>query len=289
MRREGRGVRRNGNGVALSGCGRGFGFSRLTPHPSRLTAAAAAAAVLLALAPSAAAQPVFALMYKQQFGYTPSCNACHKDGGGTAVNAYGDAFKAAGKTLAAFKTIEKQDSDGDGFANGEEAVAKTNPGFKGSTPKAPGDWLDALSLIPKEVQARFPSVKTWLPKDALLTDADVARAAALGARLSKADDNTIYIPLADQRPSGTALIFAAEYQGKPFYLLLTTDRALNIASVEPMNTRQVPDAAKSAVYARFKGVAVDKLPAATGSDIDGVITAAVKKAGTLLYVRLKSA
>lgn len=238
---------------------------------------------------AAQAQPVFALMYKQQFGYSPSCNACHRDGGGTALNAYGEAFKGAGKSLAAFKSIAPQDSDGDGIANGDEAVAKANPGFKGSTPKASGDWLDALSLIPKEVQARFPGVKTWLPKDALLTDADVARAATLGASLSKADDNTIYIPLADQRPSGTALIFAAEYQGKPFYLLLTTDRALTVASVEAMNTRQVPEAAKSAVYARFKGVAVDKLPAASGSDLDAVITAAVKKAGTLLYVRLKNA
>jgi len=238
---------------------------------------------------AADAQPVFALMYKQQFGYAPSCNACHKDGGGTAVNAYGDAFKKAGASLAAFKAIDRQDADGDGVANGDEATAKANPGFKGSTPGAPGDWLDALSLIPKEVQARFPGVKTWLPKDALLTDADVARAAALGARLSKADDNTIYIPLADQRPAGTALIVAAEYQGKPFYLLLTTDRALNVASVEPMNIRRVPAAAKSAVYASFKGVAVDKLPTATGSDLDDVITAAVKKAGTLLYVRLKNA
>jgi hypothetical protein len=238
---------------------------------------------------AAQAQPVFALMYKQQFGYAPSCNACHKDGGGTAMNAYGDAFKSAGKSLAAFAAIARQDADGDGIANGDEAVAKANPGFKGSTPKAPGDWLDALSLIPKEVQARFPGVKTWLPKDALLTDADVARAQALGASLSKADDNTIYIPLADQRPSGTALIFAAEHRGKPFYLLLITDRQLNVTSVEPMNTRQVPEAAKSAVYASFKGLAVDKLPAARGSDLEAVITAAVKKAGTLLYVRLKSA
>lgn len=271
-------MRRNDNSRARRD--RSRGFSRLT---------AAAAALLLALAPSAAAQPVFALMYKQQFGYTPSCHACHKDGGGTAVNAYGEAFKSAGKGLAAFRAIDRLDADGDGIANGDEAAARANPGFKGSTPTAPGDWLDGLSLIPKQVQARFPGVKTWRPLDALLTDADVARASALGTRLSKADDNTIYIPLVDQRPAGTALIVAAEYQGKPFYLLLSTDRALVVTSVEPMNTRQLPAAAKSAVYATFKGVAVDRLPAATGSDLDAVITAAVKKAGTLLFVRLKSA
>lgn len=273
-------MRRNGNGSARFDGGHGF---------SRLTAVGLLLMLALPIAPPASAQPVFALMYKQQFGYAPSCNACHKDGGGTAVNAYGDAFKKAGASLAAFKTIEAQDADGDGVANGTEATAKANPGFKGSTPNAPGDWLDALSLIPGLVQARFPGVKTWLPKDALLTDADIVRAKALGASLGESDDNTIYIPLVDQRPVGTALIVAADYQGKPFYLLLTTDRQLTVTSVEPMNTRQVPEAAKSVVYARFKGLAVDKLPTAAGSDLDAVITAAVKKAGTLLHVRLKNA
>ena len=56
-----------------------------------------------------------------------------------------------------------------------------------------------------------------------------------------------------------------------------------------MNTVHVAAAAKSKVYERFKGVAVDKLPAATGSDLDAAITTAVKNAGTLLYVRLKGA
>lgn len=281
-------MRRNDNSGAQSDGRRGF--SRLPPRTFRLTAAAEALLLATVFASTAAhAQPVFALMYKQQFGYAPSCNACHKDGGGSALNAYGESFKKAGETLAAFKAIETLDADGDGFANAVEATAKANPGAKASTPKAPGDWLDLASLIPREVQNRFPGVKTWLPKDALLTDADVARAATLGAKLGKADDNTIYIPLVEQRPAGTALIFAAEFRGKPFYLLLTTDRQLNVAAVAPMNTRQVPAAARSAVYAKFNGLAVDKLPAASGDDLDAVITAAVKKAGTLLYVRLKGA
>ena len=51
----------------------------------------------------------------------------------------------------------------------------------------------------------------------------------------------------------------------------------------------MPAAAQSKVYGKFNGIAVDQLPAATGSDLDAAITAAVKKAGTLLYVRLKNA
>lgn len=240
-------------------------------------------------APSAHAEPAFARLYKQQYGYPPSCNACHKDGGGTPRNDYGDQFKKAGENLAAFDKIAAMDGDGDGFSNSAEATAKSNPGSKNSTPQNKGDWLDTASLIPREVQALFPGVRAYLPKDALLTEADIARAKALGAELGKQDENTIYIPLQDQRPAGTALIFPAEYDKKTFFLLLATDRQLKVTTVQPMNTAHVPEAAKSAVYASFKGLSLDQLPAAKGEGIDAAITAAVKKAGTLMFVRLKNA
>ena len=250
---------------------------------------ACVAATLLMVSAKAAAEPTFARYYKQQYGYAPSCNACHTDGGGSTLDPFGKQFKDAGKNLAAFDKIAKLDSDGDGFANAVEAQAKSNPGNKSSTPKVPGDWLDTASLIPREVQAQFPGIRAYLPKDAVLTDADIARAKTLGATLSKADENTIYIPLQDQRPAGTAIIFAANYQGKDFFLMLATDRQLKVIAVKAMNTQRMPAAAKSTVYASFTGVAVDKLPAAKGNDLDAAITAAVKKAGTLLFVRLKSA
>lgn len=248
---------------------------------------AMSAALLIAL--PAQAEPTFARLYKQQYGYMPSCNACHKDGGGSPLDPFGQQFKDAGKNLAAFDKIAKLDADGDGFPNGVEAQAKSNPGNKSSTPKAPGDWLDTASLIPREVQAQFPGIRAYLPKDAVLTDADIARAKTLGADLSKADENTIYIPLQDQRPAGTAIIFAAHYQGKDFFLLLATDRQLKVTAVRTMNTQHVPDAAKSKVFASFNGLSLDQLPAAKGNTLDDAITAAVKKAGTLMFVRLKSA
>lgn len=241
------------------------------------------------LATSAQAEPAFARLYKQQFGYAPSCNACHKDGGGTPVNAYGQQFKEAGMNLAAFAKIAAADSDGDGVTNADEAAAKANPGAAKSTPANKGDWLDITSLIPREVQAQFPGVREYLPRDAVLTAADIARAKTLGAELSKQDENTIYVPLADKKPAGTAIIFGAQHKGKDFFLLLTTDRQLNVTAVKPLNASKVPEAANSKIYDSFKGVAVDKLPAAQGASLDAAITAAVKKAGTLLYVRLKSA
>ena len=244
---------------------------------------------LLIVALPVQAEPAFARLYKQQYGYPPSCNACHKDGGGTPLNPFGQQFKDAGKNAGAFDKIAAKDADGDGSANADEAKAKANPGSKGSTPARPGDWLDTASLIPREVQALFPGVRSYLPRDAILTDADIARAKALGATLAKTDENTIYIPLQDQKPAGTAIIFPAQYQGKDFFLLLATDRTLSVTAVQPLNTNHVPEAAKSKVYASFKGVAVDKLPAAQGDSLDAAITGAVKKAGTLLYVRLKNA
>lgn len=238
---------------------------------------------------AAYAEPGFARLYQQQYGYAPSCHACHRDGGGTPVNAYGQQFKDAGKSLAAFARIASQDADGDGAANETETRARANPGQKGSTPASPGSWLDTASLIPREVQAAFPGVRSYLPRDVLLTDADIARAKSLGAELSKADENTIYIPVENQKPVGTAIIFPARHQGKDFFLLLATDRQLNVTKVEPLPASKVPEASASKVYASFKGVAVDQLPAGQGDTLDAAITRAVKKAGTLLYVRLKNA
>lgn len=235
------------------------------------------------------AEPGFARLYQQQFGYAPSCHACHQDGGGTPLNAYGQQFKEAGKGLAAFGRIASADADGDGAANQAEGRAKANPGQRRSTPAQPGDWLETASLIPREVQARFPGVRSYLPKDALLTEADLARARALGAQLSQADENTIYIPVENQKPVGTALIFPATYRGKTFFLLLATDRKLVVTRVEPLHSDKVPEARGRPVYRSFEGLAVNELPTAQGDSLDAAITRAVKNAGTLLYVRLKNA
>src|SRR5262245_23077814 len=81
---------------------------------------------------AAHAEPGFARLYKQQYGYMPSCYACHKDGGGTPVNPFGQQFKDNGKSLAAFAKIGALDADGDGASNEAEAGAKANPGQKNS-------------------------------------------------------------------------------------------------------------------------------------------------------------
>ncbi|MGB0219769.1 MAG: hypothetical protein ACPGJF_10590 [Sinimarinibacterium flocculans] len=245
-------------------------------------------AIPLALASLPAnAEPGFARLYKQQYGYAPSCNACHKDGGGTPVNAYGQQFKDAGMTLAAFAALAALDADGDGIANEAESLARANPADAKSTPDAKGDWLDTASLIPREVQAAFPGVRAYLPRDAVLSPADIARAAAMGATLTREDENTIYVPLENQRPVGTALIFPVAHGDKTFFLLMTTDRQLRITGLAPLNTKHVPAAARTGLYADYSGLALDGLPAAQGEGLPADIARAVKNAGTLVYVRLK--
>ncbi len=235
------------------------------------------------------AKPTFARLYKQQFGYMPSCLSCHADGGGSPLNNYGKTFKDNGNNLAAFAKIAAMDSDGDGAANEAEAKAKSNPGSKNSTPGKAGNWLETSSLIPKEVQAAFPKNQTWQLKDAILTAADIETAKKMGATLSAADENTIYIPVENQYPAGTALIFPATFQGKAFYLLLTTDKQLKIQQVQVLDAREVPAAKSSKVYSTFTGQQAQSLPAKPGTGLDEIIHSAVKNAGVLLYVRLKGA
>ena len=227
-------------------------------------------AALAGLQPLAAiAEPTFARMYKSQYGYVPSCNACHKDGGGTPPNEYGQSFKDAKMVLASFGQIEAIDSDGDGFPNGDEARARANPGSAKSTPAAPGDWLDTSNLIPREVQEIFA-------------------AAGIGVERTERDENTIYIPLNESnRPVGISIIQPAMFNDKPFFLLVATDGALNIRNVVPVNTKHVPEAKDSAIYAKLVGNPAKNLKAPQAvNTVDDAIVLGVKKATTIIRLRL---
>jgi hypothetical protein len=238
---------------------------------------------------SAFAQPSYAQQFKQQYGFNPSCQACHSEGGGTKLNTYGEAFKEQGKNLSAFKKIASLDSDQDGTTNEAEALAKSNPGDKQSTPSNKGLWLDLSSLIPKEVQIRFPDATAWKPLDAILTEKDIEKALSMGVTLSAEDENTIYIPVADRRPIGTAIIFPAEYEGKTFFLLMTSDRQLNFSEVSILKVGKAPDMPKDTLFDSWLGQPIQNLNSKTDSSLAGSISQAVNKAGVLVYLRLKGA
>jgi hypothetical protein len=235
------------------------------------------------------AKPTYAREFKQFYGYTPSCHACHKDGGGTPINQFGQDYKDQGNNISAFKLIAELDSDQDGFANGIEVAKKANPGHPKSTPGNKGNWLDLSSLIPNEVQALFPKATAWKPLDALLTEKDIERAKGLGVELSRDDENMIYIPVAERRPIGTALIFPVEYQSETFFLLMATDRQLNISEVKPLSSQTLPFELDGALFKGFASQALQSVSLAEGDDLAVSISQAVKRAGALVYIRLKGA
>lgn len=261
---------------------------RNTEISTRLTCFLAVISLLM-LALTASAQPNYARIYKQQYGYTPSCLACHSEGGGTPLNAYGQVFKEQGKNLAAFKKIAALDSDQDGTSNQEESLAKSNPGDKRSTPSQKGDWLDLNSLIPKAVQALFPDATAWKPMDATLTEQDIQKAQTLGVTLSMDDENTIYIPVADRRPIGTAMILPVTHQDQTFFLILRTDRQLNFSSIHMLQTDNTPELPTDPLFDAWPGKPIQTLEASDADTLSGKISQSVKRAGVMIYLRLKGA
>jgi hypothetical protein len=235
------------------------------------------------------AQPNYARLYKQNYAYSPSCLACHSEGGGTPLNNYGKTFEQQGKNIAAFSKLAELDSDQDGISNHEEALAKSNPGDKRSTLSNKGDWLDLSSLIPKEVQKLFPQATAWKPLDALLTEQDIQKAASLGVTLSKDDENTIYIPVADRRPIGTAMIFPVSFNDKEFFLILSSDRQLNFSGIKILKTGNSPELPDAERFKIWQGKPIDALETFDSESLEGKISQAVKRAGVLITLRLKGA
>ena len=235
------------------------------------------------------AKPIFARYYKQSYGYMPSCSSCHKDGGGSVLNAYGEAFKKAGNSPDSFAKISSLDLDNDGFSNEAESKAKANPGDKNSTPTNPGSWLDPNSLVPKDIQNMFPSIRTWLLKDAILTTNDIEESKKMGATLVLTDENTIYIPAENNLPVGTAIIFPVLYETKTFYLMMSTDKSLTIKEVKVLDSKNLAQAKKEELYQGFSGKKPKDILIPTQKSLESTIAQAVKNAGILLYVRLKGA
>lgn len=249
----------------------------------RFTATLAGAAIALLSLP-AQAEPTFARQFKAEYGYQPSCNACHKDGGGSPINGYGKQFQTAGSKRISFAAIADMDGDGDGFNNAAEAQAKANPGDADSTPKNRGPWLSTANLIPKAVQESFPGVTLYKPMDAIYTDSEMKRAAAMGVVISEADETTIYLPVQNKRPVGTSIIVPGKFGENNFYLLVATDRSLKVTRVAPVKGDKL---LADIDLAAFNGKGADELAAGGNDSLNNSVAATVKKAATMLLVRLK--
>lgn len=237
------------------------------------------------ISPQVFSEPSFARMYKAESGYLPSCNACHSDGGGSLPNKYGKDWQQAGKNATAFQAIAELDSDADGVSNQAELIAKSNPGDASSLPGDPGGWLSPLSLIPKPIRSYFGGVKAYQPMETLLTDADIAKAKKIGVTLTQDDDTIIYLPLENRRPVGMSVIVPVDFEQQRGYLMVVAGRKLEVTHVQAVST---PDGVTFKDLGRFNGVFAPKVAAPLEvASWEDAVAVAVKKAGTLIFVRLK--
>lgn len=259
---------------------------KLSETPWRRTLLAVSTMAGLALSTPAAAEPANARMFKSQYGYMPGCSACHQDGGGSPLNAYGAAFQKARANAAAFAVIADGDADEDGFANAVEAAAKANPGNPASTPEAPGNWLDMSQLIPRQVQLAFPEARQYKPIDAILTEAERQRAQAWGVVLDSRDENTIYVPIVERRPVGTAVIVRGEFANEAYFVLVTTNRQLALDRVIAIAGEGMPDAG-TALYPQWRGATAPTFEPQPEEPLQASLAQTVHRALALIHVRLK--
>jgi hypothetical protein len=120
-----------------------------------------------------------------------TCLLCHASYGGSELTPYGQDFQRYGATPAAFKAIERLDSDGDGALNLDEIAIRSNPGDARSTPANPTDWLRSIeeSALPTgQLEKLFPGVKTFTALEGSLSNRQIQQAESLlGSPLSSED------------------------------------------------------------------------------------------------------
>ncbi|HEX3776606.1 MAG TPA: thrombospondin type 3 repeat-containing protein [Polyangiaceae bacterium] len=118
---------------------------------TRLCAGLAAVATAT-IAADGRAFPEYRRYFQVSYGKLVPCELCHTSGGGTERNGYGRDWQRHKEDLAAFKSIESLDSDGDGISNGDEIRQGSNPGDEASTPAHPLNyWTNPRGIpIPRE-------------------------------------------------------------------------------------------------------------------------------------------
>lgn len=106
-----------------------------------------------------------------------TCDLCHT-ASIPSLNPYGAAYKANGRSTAAFGLIENLDSDGDGFTNIQEINALTFPGNPASKPAAPTATNTPVPVptntsVPNATNTPVPTVAaatpTNIPNSAFVT------------------------------------------------------------------------------------------------------------------------
>ena len=198
------------------------------------------------------ALPSSSRLYQNEYGYRPSCQACHLLGGGSRLNNYGNDFLKAGRTLQAFVKIAQVDSDGDGVINAVEAEKKSNPGAKKSTPSNPQDWLKGVQgvFIPKEdLQKLYPEITEYKGLEGRLSDEQMKKASSFGVTL--VDDDrvpTFYFPIKNKKRIGIAQIMTVEGPKGTLGIGIAVALSGSIQNVIPLNSKNYPNVSSLAIF-----------------------------------------
>ncbi len=91
-----------------------------------------------------------------------TCTLCHT-ASIPSLNPYGAAYKAAGRSPAAFAAVENLDSDGDGFTNLQEIMALTFPGDPNDHPASPSATPTSFQPATSTPTATHTPVPTKAP------------------------------------------------------------------------------------------------------------------------------
>lgn len=184
--------------------------------------------LLFCLAGQADAYPFHARIYKATYGDSATCNLCHKSGGGSERNEYGQRWEENGQNRTAFKALEGEDPDGDGHKSIDEIRGGSNPGDKRSTPSRPGKtWARRAQQTPphdqlKLVFGRYDKAKVL---DVELKDAqrDALKRVLLRDLTQAESLPTLYVAYDQGTPTAVASYSIFEAYGKTVAILASAD------------------------------------------------------------------
>jgi hypothetical protein len=165
-------------------------------HPTRVTAAPA---------DLASAEAKYPNIFNTRID---TCALCHTSA--PKLNPYGAAYKAAGRSLAAFGAIESADSDGDGWTNIQEIMALTFPGD-------PNDHPAGTPPVPTSTSTPTITRTPFQPPSATPTATHTSTPTATRTQLPGASPTATNTPLPGiQPPTAThTLVPSATNTGMP--------------------------------------------------------------------------
>ncbi len=250
---------------------------------------------LLFFSLQALALPAKARLFQQKYGYKAPCMLCHTKGGGSELSDYGRAIQRAGSNLAAFSKVELKDSDGDGFSNITEIMAKSNPDDPRSTPDHPGNWLAKVEELPlpkEQLTKLYPNQESFAYLgDRTLYPEQVARIEKVLGEPLKDEDKvpTFYFPVqkteGKEKRIGIAMFMVTEGKKGPLSLGIALDNKGKILQVVILKYEDKKKLAQESFLKQFEGksakdsvqLGVDIQPVAGEEETSKAIALSVKK------------